>query len=114
MIPEKEFQQQVLDLARLLGWHCYHTWLSVKSAAGFPDLVLAHPQRGVIFAELKRQDRDLTPAQAEWFGVLVAGGAEAYVWRPDDFDAIKQRLQSRVVPSPPASPGFRSPGWGNV
>jgi len=38
---EKQFAQQVVDLARLLGWQVYRTWLSVRSQAGFPDLINA-------------------------------------------------------------------------
>lgn len=44
-ISEKAFSQLVVDLARLLGWSVYRTWLSVRSPAGFPDLVLAKPGR---------------------------------------------------------------------
>lgn len=42
-ISEKEFQAQVLDLARLTGWLCYHPHDSRRSAPGFPDLVLVRP-----------------------------------------------------------------------
>jgi hypothetical protein len=44
-ITEKQFTGQVVQLARMLGWRVYHPWLSVHSAAGFPDLVLCRPPR---------------------------------------------------------------------
>lgn len=40
-ITEQTFSQQAVDLAHWLGWCTYHTWLSVRSLAGFPDFVLA-------------------------------------------------------------------------
>ena len=44
-ISEEQFQQQVIDLATLRGWRCYHTRDSRRSAEGFPDLVLARVER---------------------------------------------------------------------
>ena len=61
-IPEKEFQGQVLDLAKLLGWLCYHTHNSRRSAPGFSDLVLARPPV-VRFVELKTDTGRLRPEQ---------------------------------------------------
>ena len=36
LVPEKAFQQAVLDYARLMGWMVYHSHDSRHSAAGFP------------------------------------------------------------------------------
>jgi hypothetical protein len=99
-VTEKQFQAQVLDLARLLGWRVYHPWLSVRSAAGFPDLVLCRPPR-LILAELKTARGRLSPAQEEWLAALRAcPGVEVHVWRPMDWDAIIRVLEgehARVV-----------------
>lgn len=92
-ITEKQFQQQVIDLARLCGFRVYHTWLSIRSAAGFPDLVLARPPR-LIFAELKSDRGALTPAQHDWLTALrCCAGVEVYVWRPADWEQIVAVLQ---------------------
>jgi hypothetical protein len=63
---ERSFQAQVVKLAELLGWRCYHTLRSEGSASGFPDLVLVrarHPKPRVIFAELKADRGRLTDDQ---------------------------------------------------
>lgn len=90
--PEKEFMASVIDLAQWLGWSCYHTWVSLHSAAGFPDLVLVKPPR-VIFAELKSDRGFLKPAQALWLKALrECPGVEVYEWRPSMIEEITDIL----------------------
>ena len=113
-MTEAAFQAQVLQVARTLGWRCYHTAISYGSAGGFPDLVMVRQPR-LIFAELKRQSAKSqpTPAQQEWLDDLAAvgrvialglghgpapehyGGVEAYLWRPIDIttDTILEVLR---------------------
>jgi hypothetical protein len=101
-ISERAFQQAVVELATMTGWKVNHQ-LPAQNAAGrwrtptqghvgFPDLVLAHPTRGVIFAELKSAVGRVSEAQRNWLDVLELGGAETYVWRPTDMAFIKSRL----------------------
>jgi hypothetical protein len=92
IITEKQFTQQVIELAQLFGWRVYHTWLSVKSASGFPDLCLVRGNR-LIFAELKSDRGVLTSAQKEWLEALKQTSAEVYLWRPSDFDMIVELLR---------------------
>ena len=102
-LTEKAFQHQVEHLAHVFGWRLYHAlpamnhagrWRTAQSGdIGFPDLVLAHPIKGLICAELKTQTGRVTESQRTWLNYLEAAGAECYVWRPSDFDAIKTRLQ---------------------
>lgn len=97
MITEKQFEAQVKDLARLLGWQYYHTWRSIHSPAGFPDCVMVR-NGTVIFAELKSEKGNLSEKQAEWITDLnrVANhslGVQVYVWRPSDFDRIVEILR---------------------
>jgi hypothetical protein len=95
VLTEKEWQRQVLDLARLCGWrHGYHTFDSRRSASGFPDLVLVRER--VIFAELKSETGKLSAAQADWLAALEAAGAETYVWRPSDVVDVMQALRRRA------------------
>ena len=93
---EKGFQAAVIALAQRTGWLTYHTWRSIHSPAGFPDLVLCRPPR-LIFAELKSATGKVTASQQQWLAVLgqVAGEVEAYLWRPADFDEIVTLLQRR-------------------
>jgi hypothetical protein len=84
-IDEAALQAQVLRIAGHTGWRAYHTHDSRRSAAGFPDLVLAHPRAGrVVFAELKSEAGRLSRAQLAWLTDLAAAGAHTHVWRPAD------------------------------
>ena len=91
-MTEAEFQTAVVELAKWTGWLVFHDYDSRRNTAGFPDLVLAHPQRGVLFCELKTDKGRVTAAQQRWLDTLTAAGAETYVWRPDDWPAIRDRL----------------------
>lgn len=94
---EKDLQNAVIDLARLTGWMVHHTrpartkdggWVTpIQGDKGFPDLVLAHPERGVLFVELKSAKGRLSDDQIRWGECLVSGGVESsFVWRPCDWD----------------------------
>ena len=102
-IDEKAFMAAVLDLSAWFGWRRFHprTVQLIKGAhltpyigeAGFPDLVLVHRNRGIIFAELKTHRGRLTPQQELWRADLEAAGAEYYLWRPADWHFIEKRLR---------------------
>jgi hypothetical protein len=91
-ITEKEWQTQVVQLARLYGWRLiYHTYDSRRSPSGFPDLVLVRDER-LVFVELKAGRGRVSPAQREWLAGLQRTAAEVYVWRPDDVDEVLRVL----------------------
>lgn len=92
-IPEKDFRQQVVDLARFTGWRVYWTWYSKNSPAGFPDLVLCRFH--VLYRELKTEKGRVTEAQKEWLSALSAAGQDAKVWRPSDWPEIESTLARR-------------------
>lgn len=105
-MSERQFQQQVIELARLLGYRVAHfrpalrqsgRWATPVAAdgAGFPDLVLVGRGR-ILFIELKSQRGQLTPAQKLWRDALLSANAEWYCWRPSDWDDIVKILQNRV------------------
>lgn len=105
-MTERQLQDAIVELARLLGWLVYHTHDSRHSAAGFPDLVLVRGVR-IVFAELKSANGELAPAQIAWleafervgdfidlghfskvdFPTCGAPSVESLVWRPDDWTA---------------------------
>lgn len=115
---EKLFQAQVMQLAAMYGWHVAHfrpsqtrdgRWLTAISGdAGFPDLVLAHPERGIVFAELKAPGGKLAPGQVTWLEKLRRGAARAvavHLWRPADLDNIVALLSAPTTRNrPPATP----------
>ena len=65
---ERLWQDQVTQLAIMNGWQVFHpTPHAVRPGVyrtdgkGFPDLVLAHKHRGLIFAELKTERGKVSP-----------------------------------------------------
>ena len=99
---EATFQVAVIQLAQMYGWSYYHTHDSRRSVKGFPDLLLAHPEHGQIFAELKTDTGRLTPAQIAWAELLQAAegkpfGARYRLWRPRDLDAIASELAGNFI-----------------
>jgi hypothetical protein len=95
-ITEKEFQRQVIDLARILGYvFIYHAQLSKWSEKGWPDLVLVRVLPGrerIVYAELKSERGTLTDRQRVVIAYLQAAGAYVHVWKPSDFDTIAKVL----------------------
>ena len=107
---EKHFQQKVITVAHYYGWLVQHTravnsdgrWMTpISGDAGFVDLVLVHPTRGLIFAELKSDRGKVSPHPAEWITAL-GEYAECHVWRPKDLHSIVHRLQGRSVLTEPS------------
>ncbi len=94
MISEKDFRQQVVDFARLTGWHCYFTWNSMHSPKGFPDLVLVRPPE-LLYVELKSDTGKLTAEQEECIDILRQAGQTVFVWRPSDDVWIERLLKGR-------------------
>ena len=85
LVNERELSQTVYEMATALGWKCYRTWLSLHSAAGFPDLVAVHPgQRRVLYVEVKREGAKPRANQEAWLTALSDAGQEALIWRPSD------------------------------
>jgi len=97
-MTEAEFQKQVVDLAHLYGWQVHHTrpavlpggkWATHGIDPGFPDLVIAHPDKGVIIAELKSEKGRISENQMAW---AIALGSrpplKVRFWRPSDLGGI--------------------------
>ena len=92
-ITEKDFRQQVISLAKLLGYKTYFTWTSIHSPKGIPDLILCRPPR-LIFAELKSEQGKVTPHQQEWLDLFgECPGVEKYLWKPSQFEEIVSILR---------------------
>ncbi len=88
---ESDFQRQVVDLAKMLGWKVAWTWNSMHSPKGWPDLFMV---RGgtCIAAELKVKGK-LTDEQREWLSALSGAGVAAFCWTPDDWPEIEFVLE---------------------
>lgn len=89
---EAAFQDRVVKLARDNGWLVYDTPYKVGAPQGYPDLTMAHPERGVIFAELKHIGGVIRKPQCKWIAQLTAAGADMRVWFPTDAPEICDAL----------------------
>ena len=85
-LTEEQFQQQVIDLAKLHGYTLiYHTRNSRGSQAGFLDLVLISEQRGrALFRELKTETGKVSTDQFAWISGMLMAKLDVGVWRPSD------------------------------
>jgi hypothetical protein len=95
---ERIWQDKIEHIAKMNSWLIFHPsphqvrpGVYRSDGKGFVDLVLAHRDRGLIFAELKLENTKLTPAQVMWANA-VKPWAEYYVWRPSMIDLIAARL----------------------
>jgi hypothetical protein len=103
-ITEKQWQEQVIDLARMFGWRIAHFrpaqtskgWRTAVAAdgQGYPDLTLARDR--IIFLELKTDTGKLSAAQTAWLNHLAAAGAETYVARPQHLELLAAILTWRA------------------
>ncbi len=104
-LSERDFERQVLELARLTGWRTAHFrptktskgWRTPVSGdgKGFPDLVLVRPPE-IVFAELKAASGRVSSEQEAWLEALSrCEGIETRLWRPSDFEEIQAMLCER-------------------
>jgi hypothetical protein len=102
LMSESAFTRLVIALAKRLGWHPVHhakgmtskgRWVTAMwgDGKGFPDLFLLRGHRS-LYVELKAEDGRLKPEQEEWLCRLAFAGHETAVWRPSDWDEIKEIL----------------------
>ena len=101
-MTEAEFQRAVIDLAIMCGWRVHHArtvqdaagrWqTAISGHPGFPDLVLAHHTKGVLYVELKAERGRLSEWQQRWQQALEPTGRYR-LWRPIDWPTISSTLQ---------------------
>jgi hypothetical protein len=101
---ERDFQREVIQRAKSLGWFIFHALPGQGrnkhltlfiGKRGFPDLVLCRPPR-LLFVELKSEKGRLSKDQQEWLDALRACGVEVYVWRPSDLERITEILSGET------------------
>lgn len=92
-MTEKQFQTQIVMVAKANGWMVYHTYDSRRSEPGFPDLVLVRDR--VLYREIKTDTGRVSKAQQEWGDVLTKAGADFAIWRPRDLKSIVSELSTK-------------------
>ena len=86
-MTEKRLQSAIVACAQNLGYLAYHTFLSSRSAPGFPDLFLVRPAsdgvpgRAVVI-ECKTEEGRVSPAQEIWLLAFASCGIPSLVARP--------------------------------
>lgn len=101
-MTEAELTQNILDLARALGYLAFHAKDSRRSEPGFPDIVLigrgriiaieAKSEKGKLRGPVQGKHR-LLPGQQQWLDAFWQNGGESYVWRPRDWlDGSVERI----------------------
>lgn len=102
-LSEKQFQLQVLQLAKLYGWRCAHfrpaqtrsgKWITPVQAQGkgFPDLLMLRGGRQVV-AELKVGKNKPSAEQTAWLDAFTLAHVQAFVWFPTDWRIIEETLR---------------------
>ena len=89
-MTEKQFQTQIVMVAKANGWICYHAYDARRSEPGFPDLVLVRDR--VLYREIKTNTGRVSPAQKNWGDALTKAGADFAIWRPRDLKTIVKEL----------------------
>ena len=91
---EKKFATTVAGFMRRHGWRVQRNgWIGVgnQHVKGFPDMVCI--REAILFVELKTTTGKLKPAQEEWRDCILAAGGQWELWRPRDWEALKERLK---------------------
>jgi hypothetical protein len=94
---EKSFQAGIIDLVRLTGWRHFAVRDSRGCPPGWPDLVLVHPDRGVLYRESKSDGGRLSVEQEAWGELLERAGCDWAIWRPRDWSTIEAQLRGQLA-----------------
>ena len=70
----------------------YHTYRSVGSDKGFPDVVDLPRGGTVSYVEFKGEGERLLPEQEQWRDALVAAGERYYICRPRNATGVAKAL----------------------
>lgn len=107
-MTEAEWQEQVLDLAHMLGWKHLHVrrtrgkgnaWTTSTNVKGWPDLLLWNVRRpglGLVALELKSEgatlNTDTVRDQQAVLAELEYAGVRTMIARPSDLEAVTALL----------------------
>jgi hypothetical protein len=83
-------------MAGYLGWTVWHDNDSRRNDPGLPDLLCVHPERGVVWLELKTERGRLRKEQRWWLDLLTMAGARAFVARPSQADDVERLLRGEI------------------
>jgi hypothetical protein len=95
--PEGQLQGEIQKLCTQLGLLFFHVHDARKSAPGWPDCAIIHPEGGPLYLwELKNATAEPEPNQERWLRALErATRVDVQVYRPADLPLIAERLTQR-------------------
>ncbi len=107
-MSETEFKDILISVAKRFGWLVHHDlpaqnsrgrWAThVQGDAGFPDLILLHPNSGKLFAiELKSDKGKLSPGQKRWLMAFEKSGIYNAVLKPSDMEYALYLLTNHQI-----------------
>ena len=107
-MSEADFKDILIGVAKRYGWLVHHDlpaqnsrgrWAThVQGDAGFPDLILLHPNSGKLFAiELKSDKGKLTPGQKRWLMAFEKSGIYNAVLKPSDMEYALYLLTNHQI-----------------
>lgn len=103
---ERQFQDEVIDYAHLMGYEIahfravrvqradgsvYYCTPATVDGEGWPDLVIIKPPK-VFFVELKTTKGVVRKRQEHWIEMLSACGLDAGVLRPEGWEELRRNL----------------------
>jgi hypothetical protein len=100
-VLERDFQKQIVDYARTLGFKVEHKYgqASILGSRaidkGFPDLVLGIERfigAVVMVIEVKGSAGRLKPEQKEWLAIFTRAGIPTFTYWPHEWPAVKALL----------------------
>ena len=96
VVTERDFQQQIVEFAQLMGWAVFRVHDSRRSPSGWPDLALCRGPT-LLFLECKTERGRVRPEQKAWIERLKAVRfVEAAICRPQNRPEIEDLLKRAV------------------
>lgn len=95
-LTEKSMQEGILEEAKWLGYRCYHTYSSIRSEAGYPDLTIVGHGQLFIF-EIKGPRGKTSDAQFAWIEAFQDAGIVAMIVWPELYEAALELLQEAAT-----------------
>ena len=107
-VTERQIQEMVRQTALKFGWLAYHSWTSLYSPSGYPDVVALRGERLVV-AEIKGPRGKLSPEQWVWLdGWLNIPNAEVYLWQVNKMVDDREEIAHILWGDPAPEGGWKS------
>lgn len=102
---EDDYLVGLIEAAYMGGWLVHHDRRSdlgiQQGHVGFPDIVAAHADRGLVIAWEVKDQASVTINQAAWVRAFALAGVDGRVVRPEDYaSAVELLLGPKLLTKP--------------